>query len=126
MARFRDLPIRSKLMTGFMLTTLVALLVMMGALSFYDRKTFREEALADINVPAGVIGENASSWLVFTEPKTARSTPGPLRAPPHITAGTLYHADGPARHLEADPLAAQCRQARLPREKLRVARGEIV
>ena len=78
MARFRDLPIRSKLMTGFMLTTLVALLVMMGALSFYDRKTFREEALADINVLAGVIGENASSSLVFNDPETARSTLGAL------------------------------------------------
>ena len=94
MAHFRDLPIRSKLMTGFMLTTLVALLVMMGALAFYDRKTFREEAQADVNVLAGVIGENASSSLVFNDPETARATLGALRAQPHITAGTLFDRDG--------------------------------
>ena len=94
MARFRDLPIRSKLMTGFMLTTLVALLIMMAALAFYDRKTFREEAQADVNVLAGVIGENASSSLVFNDPETARSTLGALRAQPHITAGFLFDRDG--------------------------------
>ena len=34
MARFCDLPIRRKLMTGFMLTSLVALLIMLIALAF--------------------------------------------------------------------------------------------
>jgi len=94
MARFRDLPIRSKLMTGFMLTTLVALLVMMAALSIYDRKTFREEAQADVNTLAGVIGENASSSLVFNDPETARATLGALRAQPHIVAGILFDKEG--------------------------------
>jgi serine phosphatase RsbU (regulator of sigma subunit) len=94
MARFRDLPIRSKLMTGFMLTSLVALLVMVGALSIYDRETFRREAQADLTVLAGVIGENASSSLVFNDPETARSTLGALRAQPHITAGSLFDRDG--------------------------------
>src|ERR1043165_6835754 len=94
MARFRDLPIRSKLMTGFMLTTLVALLVMMAALAFYDRKTFREEAQGDLSVLAGVIGENASSSLVFNDPETARATLGALRAKPNIVAGFLYDKDG--------------------------------
>ena len=94
MSRFRDLPIRSKLMTGFMLTTLVALLVMMAALAIYDRKTFREEAQGDLSVLAGVIGENASSSLVFNDPETARSTLGALRAQPHIVAGFLYDKEG--------------------------------
>jgi serine phosphatase RsbU (regulator of sigma subunit) len=94
MARFRDLPIRSKLMTGFMLTSLVALLIMMGALAFYDRETFRKEAQADVNVLAGVIGENASSSLVFNDPETARSTLAALRAQPHISAAFLFDRDG--------------------------------
>jgi len=94
MARFRDLPIRSKLMTGFMLTSLVALLIMMGALAVYDRATFRDEAQADLNVLAGVIGENASSSLVFNDAETARSTLSALRAQPHIIAAFLYNTDG--------------------------------
>src|SRR5438552_4798486 len=94
MARFRDLPIRSKLMTGFMLTSLVALLIMMGALAFYDRESIRNEAQADVNVLAGVIGENASSSLVFNDPETARSTLAALRAQPHISAAFLFDRDG--------------------------------
>jgi serine phosphatase RsbU (regulator of sigma subunit) len=94
MARFRDLPIRSKLMTGFMLTSLAALLIMMGALAYYDRETFRNEALADVNVLAGVIGENSSSSLVFNDPETARSMLGALRAQPHISAAFLFDRDG--------------------------------
>src|ERR1051325_9508197 len=94
MARFRDLPIRSKLMTGFMLTSLVALLVLMGALAFYDRNTFRDEAQADVNVLAGVRGENPSSSLVFNAPETARTTLAALRAQPHIVAGFLFDREG--------------------------------
>jgi serine phosphatase RsbU (regulator of sigma subunit) len=94
MARFRDLPIRSKLMTGFMLTSLVALLIMMAALAYYDRETFRNEAQADVNVLAGVIGENASSSLVFNDPETARSTLSALRAQPYISAAFLFDRDG--------------------------------
>ena len=94
MSRFRDLPIRTKLMTGFMLTSLVALLIMMGALTFFDRATFRNEAQADLNVLAGVIGENASTSLVFNDPQTARSTLGALRAQQHILAGIVFDAEG--------------------------------
>ena len=74
MARFGDLSIRSKLMTGFMLTSLVALLITLGVLAFYDRQSYREKLLRDIDVLAGVIGENASSSIVFNDPETAKST----------------------------------------------------
>lgn len=94
MSRFRDLPIRMKLMTGFMLTSLVALLIMMGTLTFFDRATFRDEAQADLNVLAGVIGENASSSLVFNDPETAHSTLSALRAQQHILAGVVFDRDG--------------------------------
>src|SRR5260221_12525624 len=41
MPRFRDLSIRTKLMTGFMLTSLVPLLITMQALGMHDRSTMR-------------------------------------------------------------------------------------
>jgi serine phosphatase RsbU (regulator of sigma subunit) len=94
MARFRDLSIRKKLMTGFMLTSLVALLVTMGALSLYDRMTVREEILADARMLAGVIGENAAGSIVFNDPQSATTTLSALRAQESVLAAYLYDREG--------------------------------
>jgi hypothetical protein len=94
MARFRDLPIRRKLMTGFMLTSLVALIITVGVFLMYDRATFRAEVLADTSVLAGIIGENASSSLVFNDPKGATSTLAALRAQPDVLAAHLFDPEG--------------------------------
>lgn len=94
MARFRDRSIRSKLMTGFMLTSLVALLITMAALALYDRITVRDDVQASVNVLAGVIGENAASSLVFNDPESARATLNALRFQPGITAAYLFDKDG--------------------------------
>jgi len=94
LARFRDLSIRSKLMTGFMLTSLVALLITMAALALYDRAAFKTKLIADLNVLAGVISENASSSIVFNDAETARSTLAALRAQPHVLSGDLFDARG--------------------------------
>jgi sigma-B regulation protein RsbU (phosphoserine phosphatase) len=94
MARFRDLSIRSKLMTGFMLTTLAALLLTVGALALYDRTTFREEALHDVNTLAGIVGENASSSVAFNDRQSAEATLAALRAQPQITGATVYDNKG--------------------------------
>ncbi|HEY2325141.1 MAG TPA: CHASE sensor domain-containing protein, partial [Thermoanaerobaculia bacterium] len=94
MARFGDLSIRSKLLTGFMLTSLVALLITLGVLAVYDRKSYTEKMMRDVTVLAGVIGENAASSIVFNDPETAKSTLAALRAQPHITHALLFNADG--------------------------------
>jgi serine phosphatase RsbU (regulator of sigma subunit) len=94
LARFRDLSIRSKLMTGFMLTSLVALLITMTAFALYDRETFRAQIQTDVEVLAGVIGENASSSIAFNDREAATSTLAALRAQPHIIAGYLFDSDG--------------------------------
>ena len=93
MARFRDLSIRSKLMTGFMLTSLVALIITMAALALFDRETFKKKMLADLTALAGVVGENSVSPLVFNDRETARSVLGALRAQPHVTGGFLFDND---------------------------------
>src|SRR5882672_2623824 len=94
MPHFRDLSIRTKLIFGFMLTSLVALLITMASLGVYDRSSLREEALRDANVLAGVIGENAASSIAFNDSQTARSTLAALRAQPHILSGYLYDHEG--------------------------------
>src|SRR5688500_7502483 len=94
MARFRDLPIRRKLMTGFMLTSLVALIITVGVFLVYDRATFRDEVLADTNVLAGIIGENAVPSLLFNDDEGAKATLAALRAQPDVLAAHLFDKDG--------------------------------
>src|SRR3954464_1806381 len=94
MRRFRDLSIRSKLMTGFMLTSLAALLLTVGALTWYDRATFREEVLRDLDTLAGILGENASSSVAFNDRQQAQATLAALRAQPQITGAAIYDSKG--------------------------------
>lgn len=81
-------------MTGFMLTSLVALLITMTVLAVYDRASFRQQILADVDVLAGVIGENASSTIAFNDRQAAESTLAALRAQPHIVSAYLFDRDG--------------------------------
>lgn len=81
-------------MTGFTLTSLVALLITLAALAFYDLTSFREKMQADVSVLAGVIGQNAASSVVFNDPEGARSVLAALRAHPHMASGHLYDKDG--------------------------------
>jgi len=81
-------------MTGFMLTSLVALLITMTALALYERATFREQILTDVDVLAGVIGANASSSIAFNDRQAAQSTLAALKTQPHIVAAYLFDRDG--------------------------------
>jgi len=101
--RFRDLSIRTKLLTGFMLTSLVALLTTMVAMAVFDTRTFESEALRDTRVLAGIIGENAATPIAFNDAQSARATLSALRAQPHIINGFLYDREG---HLFASYSAA--------------------
>src|SRR5436305_14159083 len=94
MARFRDLSIRSKLMTGFMLTSLAALLLTVGALTWYDRATFRDEVLRDVDTLAGILGENASQSVAFNDRQQAQAMLAALRAQPQITGAAIYDSKG--------------------------------
>src|SRR5258708_1238396 len=97
MSRFRDLSIRSKLMTGFMLTSLAVLLLTLAALAAYDRMAFRGEVLRDVDTLAGIIGENASSSVALNDRQTAQATLAPLRAPTQVTGAPRYAGRGAGR-----------------------------
>lgn len=81
-------------MTGFMLTSLVALLITMAALAIYDRTSFRRQILTDVDVLAGVIGENASSSIAFNDRQAAQSTLAALKAQPHIVSAYVFDREG--------------------------------
>ena len=93
LARFRDLSIRTKLLTGFMLTSLVALLLTVAALGTYDTVTFRNEMVRDVDTLAGIIGENASSSVAFNDRQSAQATLASLRSQPQIVAAAIYDND---------------------------------
>src|SRR5687768_9941489 len=80
-------------MTGFMLTSLVALLLTVAALAAYDRVSFRQEMLRDVDTLAGIIGENASSSVAFNDRQSAQATLAALRTQPHIIAAAIYDND---------------------------------
>ena len=128
LARFRDLSIRSKLMTGFMLTSLVALLITMVALAIYDRQSFRGQILTDVNVLAGVIGENAASSIAFNDKEAATSTLAALRAQPHIISGHLFDSKGQlfaSYPANAAPFAVPPLGSQLGDRELSVARAVL-
>jgi signal transduction histidine kinase/CheY-like chemotaxis protein len=81
-------------MTGFMLTSIVALLIAVATLALYDFSTFKRRIVADLNVLAGIMGENTSSSIVFNDREGARTTLAALRAQPHITKGVVFDKDG--------------------------------
>jgi len=91
---FRDWSIRVKLMTGFMLTSIVALLIAVTAIAFYDFAVFKSRVLADANVLAGIMGANTASSIVFNDRDAARATLSALRAQPRIVAGAVFDKDG--------------------------------
>src|ERR1051325_5127562 len=81
-------------MTGFMLTSVVALLITMAALAVYDHGAVRDEIRSDVAMLAGIIGENASSSLVFNDAQTAQQTLAALKAQPNILTAALYDRHG--------------------------------
>ena len=91
---FRDWSIRVKLMTGFMLTSIVALLIAVTAIALYDFAVFKERVLADANVLAGIMGANSASSVVFNDRDAAKTTLSALRAQPRIVAGAVFDKDG--------------------------------
>ncbi|MCU1349433.1 MAG: domain S-box, partial [Acidobacteria bacterium] len=91
---FRDWSIRVKLMTGFMLTSIVALLIAVTAIAVYDFTVFKQRVLADANVLAGIMGANTASSIVFNDRDAAKATLSALRAQPRIVAGAVFDKDG--------------------------------
>lgn len=107
-------------MTGFMLTSVVALLITMAALAVYDHGAVRDEIRNDVSMIAGIIGENASSSLVFNDAQSAQQTLAALKAQPNIVTGALYDRNGKlfASYGERPPAAP-------PRDGAEVTTGAI-
>ncbi len=94
MSRFRDLPIRQKLMVIITVATTSALLLSGVGIVIADSFLFRSYLISDLNTFARIIADNSTASLAFDDPQTATETLGALRVRKHIVAACLYRVDG--------------------------------
>ncbi|MGZ8289888.1 MAG: ATP-binding protein [Telluria sp.] len=92
MIRMRSL--RQKLAAVVMLTTLVALLVSVGALIGYDLRQYHRALLGDMSTQAELLGHMTSAALTFDDERLANENLALLRIRPLVRAGAIYDARG--------------------------------
>lgn len=101
--RFRDIPIRQKLLVIILATTAVTLLTSGLGIVLADSILFRGSLERDMVTFAHVIADNSVAAVAFNNPRAAAGILRTLRAKPHVLAACLYRQDGSllARYLRA-------------------------
>ena len=89
----RELPIRRKIMAITMMTSVVVLLVTIGAFMTYQLITFRATMVRDLRTLAQVTADDASAALAFGDQADAAKALSALRLEPQIVAAALYDAN---------------------------------
>ncbi|HEY2573394.1 MAG TPA: PAS domain S-box protein [Verrucomicrobiaceae bacterium] len=92
--KLREPSIKRKIMTVTMLTSLVVLLVAVGAFMAYDLATYRESMRRNLTTLAQVAGENSTAALAFGSDKDALENLASLRLDPEIVAAAFYDNKG--------------------------------
>ncbi len=87
-------PLRQKLLTAVMLTTLAALLVSIGALIAYDLRGYHKAVLGDMATQAELLGTLSAAALSFDDRRLATDNLGTLRIRPAVRAAAIYNAGG--------------------------------
>src|SRR5215475_8999296 len=94
MMSFQDLPIKRKVMTVILLTSLTALLLTAATFTVYDWVTFRQTIIQNLTTSGAIVANNSSAALLFMDEETARQNLRALKADPHIVAAALYDKNG--------------------------------
>ncbi len=87
-------PIRQKLVSMVMFTTLAALLVSIGLVIAYDLRTYHRALLGDMSTQAELVGHMSSAALSFDDRRLAGENLAMLRIRPTVRAGALYDERG--------------------------------
>src|SRR5205823_6402530 len=82
--------LRTKLLIGVLLTTLVALVFALMAMIAFDIRQFHQSELADIQTQAELLGRTTAPALAFGDRKAARENLELLRFSPDIHAAAVY------------------------------------
>lgn len=94
MGHFRDLPIAKKINWSILLTSFSALLIAGLAIISYELATFRNVALHDLNILAGVVGTNCTGALAFEDTEAATAILGNLREEDSLSGARIFSRDG--------------------------------
>jgi signal transduction histidine kinase len=94
MRRFRDLPIRHKLLMMTFASTAAALALASGGFLAWDIAQFRAEIAEDIGAQSRIVAENSAAPLTFRDEQTAAETLAVLRLRPRIEIACLYTLSG--------------------------------
>jgi signal transduction histidine kinase/ActR/RegA family two-component response regulator len=86
--------LQRKLRNRMLITTLIAVVVALGAMIGYDLRAYHEGWIADINAQAELIGRTSALALSFDDAATAKENLALLRFQPKVSAAALYSARG--------------------------------
>ncbi len=94
MARFRNTPIRQKLMTMILVTSGVVLLLTCATFMGYELLTYRRAAVRQLATLGEIIAAESTGAVAFENQHDATEILGALKAEHHIVAACLYDKKG--------------------------------
>ncbi|MBC7993502.1 MAG: response regulator [Rhizobacter sp.] len=90
----RPFSLQAKLISVVLLTTLVALVVALGAMIAYDLRAYHQAWANDMATQAELIGQTTATALTFDDARVASSNLALLRSRPQVRAAAVYDAQG--------------------------------
>ncbi|MDB6031275.1 MAG: putative Phytochrome, two-component sensor histidine kinase [Verrucomicrobiales bacterium] len=91
---FQDKPIKQKLVRSILLTSLPVLIIACAVLMTFEVISYRKTAEKNLSTLADIIAANATTSLMYDDPRVANEILSGLKAEPEIEAACLYKADG--------------------------------
>lgn len=92
--KFRDLPIKTKIVRMILLTTCAVLFVTCTAYFSYEFFSFRKTTMLQLSTLAKIISANSTAALAFDDQAGAQEILSAVGADPHIVSAILFDADG--------------------------------
>src|SRR2546423_3212027 len=91
--RFRDQPIRQKLLVLMLASSASALVLASGGFLAWDITRFRQEVQQDLDAQAAIVAENSAAPLTFNDTQAAGETLAVMRLRPRVAMACLYKSD---------------------------------
>jgi signal transduction histidine kinase len=89
-----DVPIRRKLLSSILVTSVIVMLLMLGAFMTYNYIELRKAMVRQITSLGDLVGTNATASLAFENAHDAQDVLAALRAQRRVAAAALYDRDG--------------------------------
>ena len=90
MMRFRDQPIRRKLLVATLASSATALVLASGGFLAWDITQFRQELQQDLDAQAAIVADNSAAPLTFNDTQAAGETLAVMRLRPRVVIACLY------------------------------------